>query len=352
MLVTSKKPTIHDVAREAGVAISTVSKYLTGRPYVSESTKARIQAAIEQLDFQPSGLGRALATGRSKVVGVVIASLSNPFYLELVEAADHEAGRAGFSIFLASTDRDPARERQVIGAMLDKGVDGLVLAHVASTDRELLRRAMRGKHYVLASRHFEDSDDDFVVVDGALGSRLAVDHLASLGHRRIAFVSGPVSVSQFRWRRDGFVAGLRAHGFEPDPELLIEAQTTKWLEFGRDTLDRFLELPADRRPTAIHTANDLLALGVLDRARERGLALPDELSVVGFDNVLFGGLAAVPLTTVDSRIQESGARATRVLLDRLDGRSGAEPTQVVLEPSLVVRGSTAPPPSESGEPRR
>src|SRR3954462_14678423 len=181
MLITSKNPTIHDVAREAGVAISTVSKYLTGRPYVSEATKARIQAAIEQLDFQPSGLGRALATGRSKVVGVVIASLSNPFYLELVEAADIEAGSEGFSIFLASTDRDPARERQVIGAMLDKGVDGLVLAHVASTDRTLLKQAMRGTNYVLASRHFEDSDDDFVVVDGACGSRLAVDHLAGLG---------------------------------------------------------------------------------------------------------------------------------------------------------------------------
>jgi LacI family transcriptional regulator len=340
----SRKPTIRDVAQEAGVAISTVSKYLTGRPYVAEQTGTRIQSASEHLDFQPNGLGRALATGRSKVVGVVIASLSNPFYLELVEAADREAGKDGFSIFLASTDRDPARERQVIAAMLDKGVDGLVLAHVASTDRQLLRAAMRGKHYVLASRHFEDSDDDYVVIDGAKGSRIAVDHLVGLGHRRIACVTGPASIVQFRWRRDGFLDGLAAHRLRADPELLVEAHTGNWLEIGREAADRLLGLPPERRPTAVHTANDLVALGLLDRARELGARIPDELSVVGFDNVLFGGLAPVPLTTVDGRIHEIGTRATRMLLDRIDGRSGPEPAQVVLEPSLVLRGSTVPPP--------
>jgi LacI family transcriptional regulator len=346
----SKKPTIRDVAHEAGVAISTVSKYLTGRPYVSEETRGRIQSAIERLEFQPNGLGRALATGRSKVIGVVIASVTNPFYNELVEAADREAAKAGFSIFLASTDRDPARERQVMAAMLNKGVDGLVLAHVASTDQHMLRQGMRGKNYVLASRHFADSDDDYVVIDGARGSRLAVDHLAGLGHRRIAFVSGPVSVIQFRWRRDGFVHALRAHGLEADPELLIESHTDKWLELGRNAADRLLALPAGRRPTAVHTANDLVALGLLDRARELGVRLPDELSVVGFDNVLFGAIGPVPLTTVDSRIQEIGTRATRVLLDRIDGRHDPEPAQVVLEPSLMVRGSTAAPqPTKTGD---
>jgi len=344
MSTDTKNPTIRDVAQQAGVGVSTVSKYLTGRPYVSKETAARIQAAIQQLDFQPNGLGRALATGRSKVIGVVIASLSNPFYLELVEAVDREASRAGFSIFLASTDRDPARERAVMTAMLDKGVEGLVLAHVASTDSQLLHQAMRGKSFVLASRHFEHSSDDFVVIDGARGSRLAVDHLVGLGHRRIACLSGPVSVGQFRWRRDGFLEGLRAHGLEPDQDLLIEAHTGNWVDLGRDAADRLLALPPDRRPTAVHTTNDLLALGVLQRSRELGVRLPEELSVVGFDNVLFGGLALVPLTTIDSRIQEIGARATRIVLDRIDGRAGGEPTQVVLEPSLVVRESTAPAP--------
>jgi DNA-binding LacI/PurR family transcriptional regulator len=345
MNANAKKPTIRDVAQQAGVGVSTVSKYLTGRPYVSEETGARVQAAIELLDFQPNGLGRALATGRSKVIGVVIASLSNPFYLELVEAADREASRAGFSIFLASTDRDPARERHVMAAMLDKGVDGFLLAHVASTDRRLLQQAMRGKAYVLASRHFEDAADDYVVIDGAKGSRLAVDHLVELGHRRLACVLGPATVRQFRWRRDGFLEGLRAHGLELDPDLLVEAQTRNWLDLGRAAADQLLALGPDRRPTAVHTANDLVALGILQRARELGVRVPDELSVVGFDNVLFGGLALVPLTTVDSRIEEVGARATRVLLDRIDGRAGTQPTRVVLEPSLVVRGSTAPPPS-------
>ena len=344
MSPAAKKPTIRDVAQEAGVAVSPVSKYLTGRPYVSDETRARIQAAIERLDFQPNGLGRALATGRSKVIGVVIASLTNPFYLQLVEAADHEASKAGFNIFLASTDRDPARERDVLAAMLDKGVDGFVLAHVASSDRALLRQAMRGRVCVFASRHFEDSEDDYVVIDGARGSVLAVDHLVALGHRRIAYVAGPSSVVQFRWRRGAFLDGLRAHGLDFDDEFLVEAYGSDWLQLGRDAADRLVALPPGPRPTAVHTANDLVAMGLLQRARELGVRLPDELSVVGFDNVLFGGLGPVPLTTVDGRIQEIGAEATRLVLDRIDGRAGAQPAQLVLEPSLLVRGSTAPAP--------
>ena len=339
---TTGKPTIRDVAHEAGVAVSTVSKYLTGRPYVSQSTAARIQAAVDRLGFQPDGLGRALATGQTKVIGVIVASLSNPFYTELVEEVDREAAKAGFSILLAATERDPSRERQVMEAMLQKGVDGLVFAHVAATDGDALRRAAAGKAIVFASRHFEASDDEYVVIDGAKGGRLAAEHLVELGHRRIGLVSGPLSVTQFRWRLAGFLGVLREHGLEA-PSWLLEAPGPgrDWLNVGRQAVEELLKLPDARRPTAVHTANDLLAFGLLDRARERGLEVPGDLSVVGFDNVAFGAIAAVPLTTIDSRISEIAGRATRLLLARLDGRAAESDTQQVLEPSLVVRASTA-----------
>jgi LacI family transcriptional regulator len=344
-----RRVTIRDVAAAAGVSPSTVSKYLTGRPYVAEETRRRVQAAIDALDFRPDGRARALATGNTKVIGVVIASLANPFYVELVEAIDREARTAGFSIFLATTDRDAARESDVLAAMLQKGVDGLILAHVAATDRELLRRAMRGKAFVLASRHFEATDDDYVIVDGAAGSRLAVEHLAALGHRRIGFIAGPSSVIQFRWRRDGFVAALAECGIELDDDWIVEAPGSSWLGAGHQALDRLLELPADRRPTAIHTANDLLALGVLQRAAELGMNVPEDLSIVGFDNIAFGAISVVPLTTIDARIGEIGTQATRLLIERLTSSSRTRPQQRVLAPSLVVRGSTAPPRNRNQE---
>jgi acyl-CoA reductase-like NAD-dependent aldehyde dehydrogenase/DNA-binding LacI/PurR family transcriptional regulator len=342
-----RRATIRDVAAAAGVSPGTVSKHLTGRPYVSEAMRDRVQRAIDELDFRPDGMARALATGRSKVLGVVVASLANPFYTELVEAIDREATAAGYSLFLATTDRDPVRQREVVAAMLEKGVDGLVLAHVAASDREALRDALRGKAHVLASRHFEGSDDDYVVIDGAAGSRLAAEHLAALGHRRIGYVSGPPAVVQFRARREGFLAALGELGVDVDPGRVVDAPGSSWLGAGHEALDRLLLLPADRRPTAIHTANDLLALGVLQRATARGLRIPGDLSVVGFDNIAFGAISIVPLTTVDARIGDIGAGAARILIQRLaaGAQPGARtPVQHVLAPSLVVRGSTAPPP--------
>jgi DNA-binding LacI/PurR family transcriptional regulator len=334
--------TIRDVARAAGVAPGTVSKVLTGRPHVSEKTRERVRRVIEKLGYEPDGRAQALATGRTKVIGVVVASLANPFYTELVEAIDHEATSAGFSIFLASTDREPDRERQVLAAMVQRGVDGFVLAHVATPERDMLRSVLRGRTFVLASRHFPGVDDEYVVIDGGAGSRLAVEHLIALGHRRIGLITGSSSVAQFAWRRQGYEAALRDAGIEPNPAWVAEAPGSNWLRAGHVALDRLLELPAGERPTAVHTVNDMIGLGVLQRAHQRGLEVPRDLSVVGFDNIAYCELSVVPLTTVDGRIGEVGARATAALLARIAG-TATDPVREVLEPALVVRGSTAPP---------
>lgn len=341
-LRTGETPTIRDVAAMAGVSVSSVSKYLTGRPYVSQATGLRIRDAVDRLEFRPNGLARGLATRRTDVLGVVVPSLGNPFYTELVRAIDAGCSDAGFHIFLASTDRDPDRERDLIQVMLQKEVDGLVLAHVAMSDAELVRVVADRKQVVFASRHLPELDADFVVIDGVAGSALAVEHLAGLGHERIALICGPTSVVQFAQRREGYLAALGRLGLPTPAHLLIEG--TSRVETGHRGMDLLLELPPGDRPTAIHTGNDLIALGVLQRAHERGISVPRELSVVGFDDIAFAQLAQVPLTTVDSRIDDMGRRAVGMLIDRLRGGAADAPArQVVLDPRLVVRESTAAP---------
>jgi LacI family transcriptional regulator len=341
--------TIKNVAQQAGVSKATVSKYLTGRPYVSQETAARIQAAIDDLNFKPNGLARSLVTRRTDMLGVVVANIGNPFYTDLVQAIDAEARSLGFNIILAQTDRDPSRERDLVQAMQQKGVDGLIFASVHMDDVEVVRLKRSGVNLVLASRYLTDADIDSVTVDSVKGAWLVVDYLINLGHRRIAHLAGPESVLPIRDRKEGYLAALREANVPSDKDLIVHGSTG--FDAGRAGLSRLLELPRDRRPTAIFTCNDLVALGVLEEARNRGLEIPEDLSVAGFDNISFGAISRVPLTTIDSSIGELGRRAVRMLAERLDAKDKALPPRYeVLQPHLLVRGSTARAPAPLKQP--
>lgn len=338
---SGRAATIRDVAERAGVSKSTVSKFLTGTPYVSEPARAAIQQAIDALGYEPSSVARSLTTGRTGFMGVVVASVLNPFYTELVHAIDEEAANLGYAIMLASADRDPDREQRIVRGLAQRGVDGLIFASTYAADREVIALKGGGTPFVLASRHLTDVDVDYVIVDSFRGARLAVQHLLDLGHERIAHIGGPSRVLQMRERRSGYLAALADAAASPAEEHLVERDRTS-LDAGRGALAQLLELPPRRRPTAIFAATDFLALGVLAEARERGVRVPEDLSLVGFDDVYLGALAHTPLTTVDSQITELGRRATRLLVDRIDRTGDPAPRHDVLEPSLVVRESTAP----------
>lgn len=334
--------TIRDVAQRAGVSKSTVSKLLTGTPYVSAPARSAIESAIEELGYEPNSAARSLTTGRTGFVGVVVASVLNPFYTQLVHAIDEEAARLGYAIMLASADRDPDREQRIVQGLAQRGVDGLLFASTYAADREVIALQGGGTPFVLASRHLTDVDVDYVIVDSFRGARMAVDHLLELGHRRIGHIGGPGRVLQMRERRAGHVAALADAGIAADDDLLVQSTQTS-MEAGRAGLARLLDLPARRRPTAVFTATDFLAMGVLLEARARGVGVPGDLSLVGFDNVYVGELADPPLTTIDSRITELGRRATRLLVDRITRTGDPAPRHDVLQPDLVVRASTAPP---------
>lgn len=347
--VASRAPTVRDVARLAGVSTSTVSKHLNGQPYVAAKTAEKIQDAISELKYEPHGPGRSLASGRTKLIGVVVASIRNPFYAELVSTLDSESRGRGYGVVLGTTDDEPGREQFISRALMQGGVDGIVVASAHGTDRELEVLQERRTPLVLASRHVLDLNVDFVTVDGRMGASLAVEHLLTLGHERIAYVGGPQSVLQFQERFAGYRASLEDNGHPVHDARII--QNVDGLVGGRKATTSLLALPAMKRPTAIFAASDYIAFGVMAEARARNVNIPKELSVIGFDGLSLGEAAAVPLTTIDGRIADIGRSAVRLLINRLENPdSNYPPQQERLMPFLQLRESTTDPFDQTGSP--
>lgn len=342
--MASKNPggraTLKDVAKLAGVHPGTASRALNveTRELVNEATAKRVLAAAEELGYRANPIARGLKTSRSYTVGVLIPDLTNPLFPPIVRGIQDRLEEAAYTPLIANTDNDPDRERVDVEAMRARQVDGLITAtarrdHGLPADLEDLPLPV-----VLVNRGLEDGARPAVVADDVLGVRLAVEHLAELGHRRIAHLAGPQELSTGYLRREGFVRAMEDLGLAADPELILVGDAFVESEGERlcnELLDRHGEV------TAILAGNDLMALGCYDAFVTRGIECPGQISVVGYNDMPFAGWFNPPLTTVALPHYEIGTRAAELLLERLQDPSLA-PTQVTLEPSLVVRGSTAP----------
>lgn len=335
------RATIADVAAAAGVSKATVSKFLGGKEYyVAAGTRQRIADAVRELDFQPNAIAQGLSRQRSDTIGVVVASVANPFYPELIAGIEDVIGASEYTLLLGSSDGQAGREARIVRSMMQRQVDGVIMASVTMQDGEVARLAESGLSVVLASRNLSRSLVDTVMVDNVGGARMAVAHLLEHGHRRIAHISGPQDVVPFRSRLTGFVEELRDHGVAVDADLIVPSLTTA--AAGAVAAERLLDLP--ERPTAVFVANDSMALGVLEACARRGVRIPEDLAVVGFDGIWVGGLPGVRLTTVDSKAREVGRSAAHLLAARIDARRSAgagetSPETRVLRPELVVRRS-------------
>lgn len=335
------QPTIKDVAREAGVSKATVSKYLNGAPYVAEETRQRIAKAVERLQFQPNSVAQGLSRRRSNTIGVVLANVANPFYAELFRGIEETTSAQGYTLLLASTDGEPKKERAIVQAMRQRQVDGIIFASVRLADREVAKLARDGAHVVLASRHLPDAGVDYVVIDSVHGARLAVEHLIGHGHERIGYIGGPQSIVQFQERRRGYEQALNEAGVPVDPALCVETERLR-IEDGAGAARRLMD--SSEPPTAIFAATDNLAFGVLRACLDLGLSVPEQLALIGFDNVAFGEISLCPLTSVDGRGLEIGLRAARLLIDRLtDGEAASssrgQRVRMIIDPQLCVRRS-------------
>ncbi|MFP3913665.1 MAG: LacI family DNA-binding transcriptional regulator [Actinomycetota bacterium] len=342
--IASRVTSLRDVAELAGVSVSTASRVLSGSTHpVSDAARRRVTAAAEQLGFEPNRLARALATARSQTIGVVVHDVSDPYFAELIRGLEDVAGPRDHSLFVSSSDREPSKELSVVRAFVASRVDAIVLAASGLTDpgylmemSSLLSRYEENGGVVVAIAE-QRYPDHRVAFDNAAATASAVDHLVSLGHRRVGYLSGPTNLEVSARRYEGFLRGLETHGIPNDPKLV----ECGWfsMEGGARATERLLDR-AD--PTALLAANDLMAIGALRVLRDSGVEVPEQISVAGFDDIEFAAYAPVPLTTVRMPLAELGRAGAQMALDLLGGNQPASPRMV--SSRLIVRHSTGPAP--------
>ena len=333
--------TIRDVARVAKVHPGTVSRALNvdTRALVNPETADRVIAAAEALGYRPNRIARGLKTSRSHTIGVLIPDITNPLFPPILRGIEDRLDEAGYTSLIVNTDNDAERERISLEAMRARQVDGFISA-TARLDRELLMElAEGGVPLVLVNRSLEDGSVPAVTVDDRRGIRFAVEHVVALGHERIGHVAGPQNLSTGHRRHLGFIEAMRAAGLEAPPEhIRFGASFTE--EEGAGACDELLDAVPDL--TAIVAANDLLAIGCYDTLEARRLACPDDISIVGFNDMPFVDRLRPPLTSVRVPQREIGKVAADLLLEQLGGGDETA-TEILLEPTLMVRGSSAPP---------
>ncbi len=326
---------IRDVAQRAGVSVGTVSNVLNGSPRVSPVTVERVRAAISDLGYVRNEAARQLRAGRSSSVGLVVLDVRNPFFTDVARGAEDEAARFGLSVILGNSDEDVARESSYLDLFEEQRVHGILISPFGDIEDRLAELRRRGTPVVLVDRESRDAAVSSVSVDDVAGGRLAVAHLLSTGRRRIAFVGGPLGIRQISDR----LAGARAAVAEVPGATLEELETAaltvlEGRRVGEDLVAR------TERPDAVFAANDLVAVGLLQALVMSGrLRVPDDVALVGFDDIDFASATVVPLTSVRQPRHEIGATALRILREEA-AEPERPPRRIVFQPELVVRAST------------
>lgn len=328
--------TIVDVARAAGVSTATVSRVLNNHPQVDPRLAATVRKAAKELGYRPSRVARSLRTRQSRVWALIISDIRNPFFTDMIRGVEDVAYAAGYSLILCNAEQDAAKEASYLELAIAENVGGLVLTPSGpATDLAALHEA--GIPVVLADRLLATFPADSVVVDNAAGARQAVGHLAANGYRRIACITGPLTTTTGADRYSGYRQALADAGL-PQPESL--ARVADYLETGGHSAMAEL-LALDERPDAVFAANNLMTIGALHAIAEAGLRIPEDIAVIGFDDMSWTTLLQPPLTTVAQPTYDLGVETGRLLRSRLDGYTGAA-RKVTLSPELRIRGSSSP----------
>jgi LacI family transcriptional regulator len=336
-----KAPTIFDVAAAAGVSKSTVSNVVRGADEVSDATRERVLAAIDRLNYKPNAIARQFVQQRTTILGVLVGDLSNPYYAQMAQVAERTAFRFGYTTMFCNIEG--AEEIAVSGveALLEHRVAGVVfLAFIARTPQ--LEEALRVAGVPIVFLGLSEMWGDSVGPQDAEGGRLATEHLLALGHRRIAYVRTPlVEESGDRARHTGYRAALRA-GELPVLAPLCWQPGADTVRIGRKSLELGAALRGEDAPTALFVSNDIGAIAMLEACESLGLVVPDDISIVGFDDIALAGLRRISLTTVAQPLAFQAQRAVSLLLERIENPR-IDPRHVSVPVELRVRDSTAPP---------
>ena len=327
--------TIREVAESARVSYATVSHVINNTRLVSQETRERVLEAMAALNYRPNALARSLRQGKSNTIGLVLPDSANPFFAEISRSIEDEAFKKGFSVFLCNTELDTQRELLYVDVLSKNQVDGIIF--VATGDQAdsldfLLRQNMP---VVMIDRDVPNVEVDAVLTDNQLGGFLATHHLTELGHKHIACIAGPSSITPSAERIVGYRRALEEAGLTYDENLVLRGDYHA--QSGMEITHSILRM--NPRPTAIFTLNDLMALGALRAAAEASYSVPRDLAVVGYDNLELARFTNPPLTTISQPKKEIGAQAVNLLVHRISQKS-RPPSRLVLAPELIIRRST------------
>jgi LacI family transcriptional regulator len=331
--------TLKELAARAGVHASTISRVVNNDPVlrVSAETRARIKALLEETDYRPDAVARSLRIRQTFVLAMIIPDITNPLFAGIFMGIEDVAGERGYSVILANTGGSAERERSHLRSLQARRVDGMVLASVSLRDPSVRWLREQGIRHVLVNR-YSGERDPFVGADDVAGGTIATSHLVELGHRRIAHLAGSRGVSTAVQRRRGYLAALDQAGIAPDAELIVESGYLE--ETGRRAMERLLRLA--RPPTAVFAVNDMAAMGAHAAVLDAGLRIPEDVAIAGYNDVPFAARLTPPLTTLRVPVRDFGRLSAEMLIEQIrSGRSIGR--RVVLQPELIVRGSTRPP---------
>jgi len=335
------------VAKRAGVSTATVSRVINGTARVSPSTAERVREAVEELNFYPDVNARALGSGRSGLYGLIISDITNPYFPELVKAFEDIAVEHGQDVLIANTDYNPKRMEMCVIRMLQRKVDGVAIMTSEMEERLIRTLGQRQIPTVFMDTAAGGQAANTVNVDYAHGVTEAMQYLFGLGHTEIAFISGPLTLSSARVRAEAFQSALRERGVKMHPEWLQESD--HHVEGGHHAMKRILD--SGRMPTAVLGSNDLTAIGAMGAIHDRGLDIPGDISVIGFDNIELSGYTSPALTTLHVPRRELASTAFRALFHGRETApaEGGRNRQHVIKTKLVVRESTGPVPANRKE---
>lgn len=338
----ARPPDIRAVAAAAKVSIATVSRTINGSPAVSDPLRKRVWQAIKQLNYFPNTHARSLVSGRSRILGIIVENITNPFFPELIQSFEEIAVGHGYEILVSSSNSDPAVLTNCVRRMVERKVEGVAVMTFGQEEPVLNELIHRDIPMVLAEFQLDDPKTSTILLDYATGIHQAIQHLAQLGHSRIAFLSGPRKLHSAVTRENNYRTAMQSAGFAIQKKWVIECDHT--LKGGVAGFGQLQALAA--RPTAILCSNDMTAIGVLQAAYRSGLRVPQDLSVVGLDDIGFAEFTLPPLTTIRLSRADLAHAAFNALRHQADSPRAARPQrEFLVSTSLVVRGSTAAPPA-------
>jgi LacI family transcriptional regulator len=329
-----------DIARDVGVSVITVSKVLRNHPDIGERTRERVLKRMKELNYQPNLAARALVTGRTYAIGLVVPDLVHPFFSELAKGLAGVLRENGYGLLISSSEEKPELERQEIDQMLARRVDALVIASAQWTVESFRQIEEHRTPYVLIDRQFVGLPANFVGIDDERAGVLATEHLVSVGCRRIAHIRGP-EVSTAMGRLSGYQRALLRHRLDVPAGYVVKGETGDDAGdvSGHEAMVRLLQL--DPRPDGVFCYNDPAAMGAMQAILGAGLRIPADIAVVGCGNVLYASFLRVPLSSIDQHSAEIGTRSGRLALSLIETKLQPKPVSILLEPRLVARASSA-----------